>query len=176
MSGYDADERRGRSWPQPTRERLVDTARAIAEADSRVDAVYLFGSHSAGTVRPTSDVDLAVLLSAAAPQEDPLSIQYLLEEAAEDRLGLPVDVVILRWDLSPSLLFDIFRRETILFARDRNRAHNVACRARAEYREELPRLERSWEKLRRRLEGWAAAPARPRTGVAEAPGEIYRPT
>ena len=155
MSGYDADERRGRAWPQPKREQLVSTARAMAGADSRVDAVYLFGSHAAGVVRPTSDVDFALLLDSAAADGDYLSIQYLLEEVAEERLGLPVDVVILRWDLSPPLLFDIFRRETILFARDLSRAHNVACRARAEYREELPRLERSWEKLRQRLEGWA---------------------
>ena len=35
----------------------------MAEADSRVDAVYLFGSHAAGDVRPTSDVDFAVLLA-----------------------------------------------------------------------------------------------------------------
>ena len=170
MSGYDPDERRGRNWPQPTRDQFDDTAMAMAEADSRVDAVYLFGSHAAGAVRPTNDVDFAVLLDLAAPPEDPLSVKYLLEDVAEERLGLPVDVVIVGEDLSPSLLFEVFRRETILFARDRNRAHNAACRARAEYREELPRLERARDNLRRRLEGWADAAERATVGTAEAPG------
>ena len=89
---------------------MTDIARVLAEADPRVDAVYLFGSHAAGSVRPTSDVDFAVPLDPAAPLEDLLSVQYALKDVAEDRLGLPVDVVILRWDLSPPLLFEIFRR------------------------------------------------------------------
>jgi predicted nucleotidyltransferase len=145
----------------------------MAEADVRVDAVYLFGSHAAGAVRPTSDVDFAVLLEPAAPIEDVHSVQYLLEDVAEERLGLPVDVVILRWDLRPPLLFEIFCREIVLFARDADRAHNVACRARAEYRDELPRLERAWEKLRRRIEGWSDATEQASVGVAATPGQVY---
>ncbi|HET6386881.1 MAG TPA: nucleotidyltransferase domain-containing protein [Armatimonadota bacterium] len=172
MSGYDADERRGRRWMQPTPDRLVDAVRAMAEAEPRIDAVYLFGSHATGTVRATSDVDLAVLLDPSRGLEDHLRIQFLLEEAAEDRLGLPVDVIVLRWDLSPSLLFEIFGKETILFARDRNRAHRVACRARAEYRHELPRLERARKNLLRRLEGWADAVGRATVRTTEAAGEI----
>ena len=44
-------------------------------------------------------------------------------------------------------LFDLFRVETILFARDLEQAHLVACRARAEYRDELPRLDRIFERV-----------------------------
>ena len=55
------------------------------------------------------------------------------------------------------LLFDIFSAETILYARDVERAHRIASRARNEYRDLLPRLERAFGHVQRRIEDWASA-------------------
>jgi hypothetical protein len=102
-------------------------------------------------------VDLAVLPSEGQAPADRIDAEAELARFVEDRLNLPVDVILIRRDLSPTLLFDIFRVETILFARDWERAHRVACQARAEYRDLLPRLERAFAQLRRRIEERADA-------------------
>ncbi len=49
---------------------------------------------------------------------DRLTAKADLARCAEDRLGMPVDVVVIRRELSLGLLFDIFFVETILYARD----------------------------------------------------------
>jgi predicted nucleotidyltransferase len=57
-------------------------------------AVYLFGSTARGTARPESDIDLGVLFADAPPAT--LDAQpYELEHALEQRLGRPVEVVVL---------------------------------------------------------------------------------
>jgi predicted nucleotidyltransferase len=127
----------------------------MAAAFPWVDGVFLFGSRAGEHSRPSSDVDLAVL-SSAAP-EDRLAAEAELARFAEDRLELPVDVVLIRRDLSPALLFAVFAVETLLWARDPEQAHRVACRARAEYRDLRPRLERAFERVRRRIEERADA-------------------
>ncbi len=162
------DARRVGPWPEVSRDALVEAAGALAEAHPGVEAVYLFGSRARGKARPGSDLDLAVLLAAGYPPGHPpkvgrgraperLLLQQDLARFVEDWLGLPVDVVVLHPDLPPGLLFDIFRVETILFARDPDRAHLVACRARAEYRDLLPRLERQLARTRQRLKEHADA-------------------
>jgi hypothetical protein len=47
--------------------------------------------------------------------------------------------------------------ETLLYARDPERAHHIACQARAEYRDLLPRLERSFRRVKREIEERADA-------------------
>jgi hypothetical protein len=64
---------------------------------------------------------------------------------------------MIRRDLSPGLLFDIFSVETILHARDPELAHRLACQARAEYRDVLPRLDRAFAHMRRQIEERADA-------------------
>ena len=88
---------------------------------------------------------------------DRVAAEAELARFAEDRLNVPVDVVLIRRDLSPGLLFDIFSVETILYARDPERAHRVACQARAEYRDLLPRLERAFRRVQREIEELADA-------------------
>jgi hypothetical protein len=138
-------------------ESLITAAQALATAHSSVEAVFLFGSRARGAVRTSSDLDLAVLLQNPAPDADRLRLQAELARSVEDRVGLPVDVVLVDRRLAPGLLFDIFAIETILFARNYERAHEVACRARAEYRDALPRLDRSFARVRRRIEERAHA-------------------
>lgn len=149
------------------REALHQVAAAIGETHEWVDAVFLFGSHARGNVRAGSDVDLAVLPCRSGAPGDRLQAQADLARLAEDRLGVPVDVVLIQRDLSPGLLFDIFSVETILFARDQERAHRIACQARAEYRDLRPRMDRAFERLRRQIEERADALNRPRAGTAE---------
>jgi predicted nucleotidyltransferase len=129
----------------------------LAAAFPWIDAVYLFGSRARGRSHPSSDADLAVLAHPSQQPDDRILAEWKLACFVEDRLGFPVDVVLIRPDLSPGLLFDIFAVETILFARDWERAHQVACRARAEYRDLLPRLDRRFERVRRRIKEHADA-------------------
>lgn len=136
---------------------LETVAALLADAYPWVAAVYLFGSQARGDARPGSDVDLAVLPSEGEVPEDRIDAEADLARFVEDRLALKVDVVLIRRELSPTLLFDIFRIETILFARDWEQAHRVACQARAEYRDLLPRLERAFARVKRRIEERADA-------------------
>jgi predicted nucleotidyltransferase len=152
-------EERRRAGPYPHVERATFEAVAgeIATAFPWVDAVYLFGSRARGRTHPGSDADLAVLARTGEAPEDHIRVEQGIAYFAEDRLGLPVDVVLIRRELSPGLLFDMFRVETILFARDRERAHRVACQARAEYRDLRPRLDRIFARVRRQIKEHADA-------------------
>jgi predicted nucleotidyltransferase len=153
----EEEARRAGPWPPLTRAQLIAAAEALAAARPDVEAVYLFGSRARGRTHPGSDVDLAVLTEPQVPLSERISVQTDLARFLEDRLGVPVDVIVIQPDLSPGLLFDIFSVETILFARDRARAHRIACQARNEYRDLLPRLERAFARVQRRLEDWASA-------------------
>ena len=151
------DARQSGPFPAIPREALVTAAGAMAAAHPWVEAIYLFGSRARGDARPGSDVDLAVLPGPSGAPIDRIAAEAELARFAEDRLGAPVDVVLIRRELSPALLFDIFSVETILYACDLEVAHRVACRARAEYREELPRLERAFQRTRQQIEERADA-------------------
>src|SRR2546426_1749834 len=137
--------RRSGPFPAVSRESLGAVASGMAAAHPWLESVYLFGSRARGDARPGSDVDLAVLPRASSPPLDRITVEAELARFAEDQLGVPVDVVLIRRELSPGLLFDIFSIETILYARDPEVAHRVACQARAEYRDERPRLERAFD-------------------------------
>jgi uncharacterized protein len=162
MAARREDEARRRGpFPPLDREVLHTIARAIAEAHPWVEAVYLFGSRARSDARPGSDVDLAVLPDPQAPPMDRVTAEAEIARFTEDRLGIPVDVVMIRRELSLGLLFDIFSVETILYARDPERAHRVACQARALYRDERPRLERAFERVRKEIAERANALDRP---------------
>ena|SRR5438552_2785499 len=153
------EDKAKRSGPFPAvpREALAAVVGEMAAAHPWVEAVYLFGSRARGDARPGSDVDLAVLPRPSNPPLDRITAEAGLARFAEDQLGVPVDVVLIRRELSLGLLFDIFSVETILYARDPEVAHRVACQARAEYRDERPRLERAFERVRRQIEEIANA-------------------
>jgi predicted nucleotidyltransferase len=151
------EKRRAGPWPPLARAQLVAAAEALAAARPAVAAVYLFGSRARGQTHPASDVDVAVLLDPPVAVTERISAQQEISRFLEERLQVPVDVVLLSPDLSPGLLFDIFVVETILDARDTEQAHRIACQARNEYRDLLPRLERAFSRVQRRIEEWASA-------------------
>jgi predicted nucleotidyltransferase len=157
MRRREEEARRAGPWPPLEGAQLVAAAEALAAEHPVVAAVYLFGSRAHGRTHPGSDVDVAVLTEPRIPLSERVSTQVELARFLEERLQMPVDVVLIHPDLSPGLLFDIFSVETILFARDRAHAHRVAGQARNEYRDLLPRLERAFARVQRRLEDWASA-------------------
>src|SRR5438128_1926425 len=73
---------------------LRQAARAVAEAFLLVDAVYLFGSRARGTAHLRSDVDVAVLLAAGQEPDDPIHVTAGIARFLEERLDIPVDVVL----------------------------------------------------------------------------------
>jgi predicted nucleotidyltransferase len=154
---WEDEGRRARQWPALSRHELAAAAEALAAAFPTVEAAYLFGARARGQTHAASDVDVAVWLDPPAPLSERISTQGEIARFLETRLEVPVDVVLLHPDLSPGLLFDIFSVETILYARDEERARRLACRARSEYRDLLPRLERTFGRVRRRIEEWASA-------------------
>lgn len=129
--------------PPLERAQLAAAAEARAAARPVVAAVYLFGSRAHGRAHPGSDVDVAVLTEPRAPLAERVSTQTEMARFLEERLQVPMDVVLIHPDLAPGLLLDIFSVETILFARDRAQAQRAAGQARNECRDLLPRLERA---------------------------------
>jgi predicted nucleotidyltransferase len=158
---WEDEERRIGPWPSLDHARLTAAAEALAAACPAIEAIYLFGSRARGQTHAASDIDIAVLPAAPVPVSERISTQGVFARLLEAQLQVPVDVVLLRPDLSPGLLFDIFAVETILYARDFEQARRMASRARNEYRDLLPRLERAYGRVERRIEDWARATHRP---------------
>lgn len=111
---------------------IVRIAREISEsAPDDVAAVYLHGSRARGTALPESDVDLAVLLS-AAPAPTLHSAARDLEGSIERALGLPVEVVVL--NTAPTdLVHRVLRDGLILLDRDRPARLRFEVQSRNEY-------------------------------------------
>jgi len=77
---------------------------------------YLFGSAARGTATPTSDIDIAVLVSEALPN----ALRYrarLAEALVEVAGGRPVEVILLD-DAPPALAGRIVREGRLLLCRD----------------------------------------------------------
>ena len=109
--------------------------------------VYLYGSRARGTERPSSDVDLAVLLD----RDPPPSFSGLpldIESALEHRLGLPVQIVVL--NRAPSdLVHRVLRDGHLIIERDRSRRIRFEVRARNEFFD-LQRVRDEYRRPRKR--------------------------
>lgn len=81
---------------------------AFAESDPRILALYLFGSRARGDATEDSDVDVGVLFREPASLRDVL----LLEDALEQRLGRPVDLID-AGHASAFLALDVIRGERV---------------------------------------------------------------
>ncbi|MDP9120966.1 MAG: nucleotidyltransferase domain-containing protein [Acidobacteriota bacterium] len=84
---------------------------AFAASDPRFLALYLFGSRARGDATEQSDVGVAALFR----QETSLRDVLLLEDALEQRLGIPVDLVD-AGRASAFLALDIIRGERVFCA------------------------------------------------------------
>jgi uncharacterized protein len=90
---------------------VLDRVRVLLQAEPAVRLAYLFGSTARGEGRPTSDVDLGVVLDAAGP------LLGELAERLERDLRQTVDLVDLR-RAPPLLLHEVLREGVVLVCRD----------------------------------------------------------
>ncbi|MGC9400526.1 MAG: type VII toxin-antitoxin system MntA family adenylyltransferase antitoxin [Anaerolineae bacterium] len=111
-----------------------------------VQAVYLFGSHAAGTARPGSDVDLAVVPRDASVREQRLEILTDLVRAGIEH----VDLVFLDAD-DLILLYEAVRYNRVVYQTadfERGTFYSYVIRR---YFDFLPYLERQRAAYKRRL-------------------------
>lgn len=96
---------------------LRDAAPAVLE-DEPVVFAYLFGSHATGQTHPGSDVDVAVMLEDAVPEEERLETSLRLARRLAEASGLgEIEVVVLNDAPLPLVGRAISTRE-VIYSRD----------------------------------------------------------
>jgi uncharacterized protein len=112
----------------------------LAKSDAEIVAAYLYGSRARGDARADSDVDVGILVAHHRPGSfDALHLG--LEGELERRLGLEVQLVVLD-AAPPDLVHRVMRDGILLLDRDRSARIAFEVRARNEYFDLLPFLER----------------------------------
>jgi predicted nucleotidyltransferase len=112
----------------------------LASADDRLVAAYLFGSVARGTDSSNSDIDVGILLR-TAPSGELNDLRFELEGHLERALGRRTQVVILN-NAPPDLLHRVLRDGRLLLESDRAARIRFEVRARNEYFDLLPILNR----------------------------------
>jgi len=112
----------------------------LASADDRLVAAYLFGSVARGTDSSSSDIDVGLLLR-TAPSGELNDLRFTLEGNLERALGQRTQVVILN-NAPPDLVHRVLRDGRLLLDRDRAARIRFEVRARNEYFDLLPILNR----------------------------------
>lgn len=123
---------------------LTAKLRTVLETHSDVVVAYLFGSAGRGELRPSSDIDVAVLLSEGAAGHGAKKLGSLrpgLQADLQEALHRPVDLVILN-HASPDLIHRVLRDGVLLVERDRSARIRFEVRSRNEYFDVLPFLTR----------------------------------
>lgn len=116
----------------------MDLSRHV-EAIPDVLALYLFGSHSRGTAREHSDLDLALLLRPGLADQAAFDLRLQLGADVSEATGKVVDLVALGDDLD--LTFRILREGKRLYERDRDRVRYEEARLASLYYDYQPFLE-----------------------------------
>ncbi|MBI3360750.1 MAG: nucleotidyltransferase domain-containing protein [Chloroflexi bacterium] len=75
---------------------------------------YLFGSQAEGTARPSSDVDIAVLLSPGTPRDRLFDVRLSLTNALMDVFHKDVDVAVLN-EVNALVAREVVRYGILLF-------------------------------------------------------------
>jgi predicted nucleotidyltransferase len=118
---------------------LDDVAAYFVAHPGDVVAAYVFGSVARGTAREASDVDVAILLDHDPPRTlDGLCLG--LQDDLTRTLGRPVDLVLNRAPVD--LVHRVLRDGVIVLDRDRPARLRFEVRARAEWLDLMPYLER----------------------------------
>ena len=120
---------------------LVNILRAaLAQRHGGLVCAYLFGSHARGDAVSESDVDVAVLL-ARDPPRTLIGLHLDLADDLTGAVGRPVDLVIL--NRAPvDLIHRVLRDGLLLLDLDRSARIRFEVRARNEYFDLLPHLQR----------------------------------
>lgn len=114
--------------------------RALETAPANVVAAYLFGSVARGTPRASSDVDVAILFA----HDPPATLDSPVFEIAgdlEQGIGIPTQVVALN-AAPPDLVHRVLRDGKILLDRDRSARIRFEVRARNEFFDMQPIVQR----------------------------------
>ena len=121
------------------RTRLIEVLKSALAGQHGVMAGWLFGSRARDEARPSSDVDVGVLLD-HPPAPGFAGLPLDLEARLESEVGLPVQVVAL--NRAPADLVHRVLRDGVLLC-DRAPAARIEfeVRRRAEYLDLLPVLE-----------------------------------
>jgi predicted nucleotidyltransferase len=113
---------------------------ALASMSADLCCAYLFGSQARGRAGPASDIDLAILL-ANDPPPTLAGLQLDLADRLSAELGRQVDLVVL--NRAPvDLIHRVLREGELVFERDRAARVRFEVRARNEYFDLLPHLQR----------------------------------
>jgi predicted nucleotidyltransferase len=112
----------------------------LTSTDDRLVAAYLFGSVARGTDSSASDVDVGLLLREAPPGELN-ELRFALEGTLERALARRTQIVILN-TATPDLVHRVLRDGRLLLDRDRAARILFEVRARNEYFDLLPILNR----------------------------------
>jgi hypothetical protein len=115
-------------------------AEALDSADDRLLAAYLFGSVARRADSSSSDVDVGILLR-TAPTGELDDLRFALEGDLERALGRTTQVVALN-NAPPDLVHRVLRDGRLLLDRDRAARIRFEVRARNEYFDLLPILNR----------------------------------
>ncbi len=118
--------------------------RNVLETHPDVVVAYLFGSAGRGELRPSSDIDVAVLLAERSPGHGGTTLGALrpgLQADLQEALHRTVDLVILN-HASPDLIHRVLRDGVLLAERDRSARIRFEVRSRNEYFDVLPFLTR----------------------------------
>lgn len=112
----------------------------MASADERLLAAYLFGSVARGTDSSGSDVDVGLLLR-TAPSGELNGLGSKIEGDLERALGRRAQIVVLN-NAPPDLVHRVLRDGRLMLDRDRAARIDFEVRARNEYFDLLPILDR----------------------------------
>lgn len=130
----------------------LDPLTAALRSVDAIEYAYLFGSRAAGTVRPDSDVDLAIGLRDGEDLEllGPLHDRIL---AALDPLvpGERLDLVVLTERTPVALRHQVFRHGKLLFERARERLVRLRVQTAREWCDAEPRRREAWAITKRRI-------------------------
>lgn len=130
------------------------TSRLKGVLDQRPDVIvaYLFGSAARGELRPSSDIDVAVLMAEAEAQRSERltlqSIQPGLQADLQEAARRSVDLVVLN-HASPDLVHRVLRDSVLLIERDRSARIRFEVQSRNDYFDVLPFLIRYREAVLR---------------------------
>jgi predicted nucleotidyltransferase len=123
-------------------ERIRKALSRAVTAVSEIAAVYLYGSQVSGNALPSSDIDLALVLSVDSVPDDPLFAERVASRVAEElETSLEVDAHVV--DTLPlAVLGRIVTTGVLLFERDASRRVEFETSTRRLYFDFLPFLER----------------------------------
>jgi predicted nucleotidyltransferase len=118
--------------------------RAVARCLSTrrdIQAAYLFGSVATGRARPTSDIDIAVLLTSRVRPSKMLNYRLALSADLGSALHRSdVDVVILN-QAPPLLAHRVLSQGSLVFERSKSARVRFQVRTAARYLDMIPALE-----------------------------------